>query len=167
MGRPRMPFSVSFRTAPLLLAMLALVAGIVGMHIWTGGHPATPPAGAPDSTAVVLNDGGTATIAHPPMTTPNHEGHENHGRAAIPTPEAPGLAGLSSESDTGCSEGCGGMTMLNCVLVLALLILTIIIRPALPALPQLASLFRPIPLLLRTAAPSRGPSLVHLSISRT
>lgn len=184
MAKFRMLAPAWFRSAPLLLTMLALMAGIVGMHAWTGGLGAA--AAAPEHGAVIQNDGGTgvhggtavdggtgvhggtAVSAGAPLAMPDHEGHESHGGAAIPPLETTsGAAGHSPESNTDCSEGCGGMTMLNCVMAFALLILTALIRPAILTLPRPTGLFRPIPLLLRTAAPIRGPSLVHLSISRT
>lgn len=152
MAKFRMLIPAWFRSAPLLLTMLALMAGIVGMHAWTGGHGAATTAAPPEHGSVIQIDGG----------------HESHtGAAALPLETTSGVAGHSPESNTDCSEGCGGMTMLNCVLAFALLILTILIRPAILTLPRLMGLFRPIPLLLRTTAPIRGPSLVHLSISRT
>lgn len=172
MAKFRMLIPAWFRSAPLLLTMLALMAGIVGMHAWTGGHGITVSAAAPGHAAVIQNDsgvdGGTAINTDAPAAMPVHEGHESHsGAAAPPLETTSGTAGHPLESDTDCSEGCGGMTMLNCVLAFALLILTALIRPAVLALLRMTSLFRPIPLLLRTAAPIRGPSLVHLSISRT
>lgn len=178
MAKFRMLAPAWFRSAPLLLTMLALMAGIVGMHVWTGGHGTTAPAQGSEHSAMSGHDGGSSGGVGAPMSPLPHESRggpalhdggnfpaEMTGAATVQA--SSGAASIPTDVSTVCSEGCGEMVMLNCVLALALLILIVLIRPALFPLRRLGSLFRPIPMLLQTVAPIRSPSLVHLSISRT
>ncbi|HET6271115.1 MAG TPA: hypothetical protein VFE00_13705 [Arthrobacter sp.] len=87
----RTPF---LRRAGLLTGLLALIAGILGMHIMPGSHSMPAPSGHE-----------TATVQGQVPTT----GHGAADRTAVP--EASGMAGTASAPGCGCADPNGCSTM--------------------------------------------------------
>lgn len=138
------------RAVLLLLCLGAVLAGIVGMHLWTGG----PGVAAAVSSATVSGH------AHPAADTAVAPGLPALSRA-----HAPGDGGFPMP---GCAGSCDAGDMAAGMCVLSLIVLALFVFPVPPAngLPRS---------LLRRGPPpvSRGfrlvptPSLTQLCISRT
>ncbi|GAB3245530.1 DUF6153 family protein [Arthrobacter pigmenti] len=147
--------------APLIILLPALIIGILAMHIWIGGHGTIATHSAAGHSASVESIGQGTADGHP--------GHSGHSE-----PEqyfSPGAAGPvpGHGIDSGCGHGCGSMdmAMATCMLALVLLTLTLLLPPAAVSLHRHLLAWRPQPVLPRTSATARTPSLVQLSISRT
>lgn len=142
------------RRVPLLLMMLALMLGILGMHGWASGHSSA--GGHSAAPAVTLGTSAAAT---------HHDGGGSH----IGIKPGAGEQDSPLFSAAECAGGCGSMemTMLSCVLAVALIGLTMLARPGsyLMRIPRRKLIADA--LLLPTGIARHRPSLVQLSISRT
>ncbi|WP_120520219.1 hypothetical protein [Arthrobacter celericrescens] len=99
----RTPFGAFLPAAGLLGVVLALIAGILGMHIMSGAHAA--------HTAAVIKDAGTVDAA----TAEGDPGHAHHG-SGLPEPRfteaAPGAAPGAAQGAAGAVDS--GTTQCSC-----------------------------------------------------
>ncbi|GAB3245545.1 hypothetical protein [Arthrobacter pigmenti] len=167
--------AVRLRTASLLLTMLALIAGILALHILAGGH-GTGDHGSPSGhSAAALPTAGDAS-ALPQGAASNHQAHhgvEPAGSNALMAANltgheiGPAAAQGALPSHTECHESCPEMIVLSCVLALTLLGLAVLprrtfcLRLPVPRISMGSLLF-----LHKSITPS-SLSPVQLSISRT
>lgn len=144
--------------APLIILLPALIIGILAMHIWVGGHGTIASHGTAVHSVAVQSTG-----QGPADGYPGHPPAEHHSSPGVAAP-VPGHG-----MDSGCGHGCGSMdmAMATCMLALVLLTLTLLLPPAAAALSRPLPVWRTQPVLPRTSATARTPSLVQLSISRT
>lgn len=144
--------------APLIILLPALIAGILAMHIWIGGHSTTPGAPVPAPHTISAESSGASAAAQ-----------THAGPAGAHTPSVSGETAPAHGFDAQCGNDCGSMnmTMATCMLALVLLSLTLLVPPTAGLLRSVTQRVRMLPVLTRTSAPARTPSLVQLSISRT
>ncbi|MFT4470841.1 DUF6153 family protein [Arthrobacter sulfonylureivorans] len=147
-GRSR-PVTVAScaRKWALLLGLTAIIAGILGMHIWIGSHNPGNAASA-------------AAVAAAPET--GHDHHPGTGTSVMTDQGAPGTAVMSC-------AGCGDHEMAASMCMLALFMVGAagLIKPASGVLFSAAGLRGPPGIFPAHTAPLQPPSLIQLSISRT
>ncbi len=128
--------AVRLRAASLLLTMLALIAGILALHILAGGHGTGDHGSSSGHSAAALPTAGDAS-ALPQGAASNHQTH--HGvdpagsnalmTANLPEHETgPAAAQGTLPSHTECHESCPEVFVLSCVLALTLLGLAVLPR---------------------------------------
>lgn len=144
--------------APLIILLPALIIGILAMHIWIGGHGTIATHSAAGHSAPVESIGQGTADGHP--------GHSEPEQYFSPDAAGP-MPGQGVDSE--CGHGCGSMdmAMATCMLALVLLTLTLLLPSTAGPIRRHLLVWRPQPVLPRTTATPRTPSLVQLSISRT
>ncbi|WP_299169854.1 hypothetical protein [uncultured Arthrobacter sp.] len=146
------------RAVFILAGLTAVIIGVLGMHVWMGGH------------------GPTAAHGVHTVTAPAAPVHHSMAPTAGPIADAetkPHLAALSGTTDTsemgqGCAESCGDHDAALGLCVLAFIVVTILafLLPAGRLVPGTAVLRGPPWIRLRPLT-IPAPSLIRLCISRT
>jgi hypothetical protein len=161
-----------------VLAVAAIIVGILGMHVWLGahdGHRATVHEAGGHGATVHEAGGHGATVletaGHGAMVAGSETPATGHHVTDIPTLLAAGADTSHGEkAATGCSGSCGsnGMDMAGAC-VLALMVISIAALLALHGDLTGSSTGRrgPPPPWAPTTAPAQPPSLIQLCISRT
>lgn len=148
-------------SAGLLALVIAIVAGILGMHVLTAGHSEHSMAAAAPTAA-----GGTAAGVTAAGAAPAHDGHQEHERHAEHH-KTDAAVDAAPERDS-CSGGCTGMhtTAASCTPSAK----TGSLSAPLPGTAALGSIFSvatPCPAALWYSYVPASPSPGELSISRT
>lgn len=95
-------------SAGLLALVIAAVAGILGMHVITGGgHGGHSMAGAASSAAAGPASAAPASAAPAAAATPAHDLHQKHGRHA--EHQGTDAAGDAAPEGDSCSGTCTGL----------------------------------------------------------
>lgn len=149
--RPRTPAAQS---VPLLIAVVLLIAGIVGMHVLSVGHHAP--------TASHAATGGDALVH-------GHEGHDP--QSTHPHDETAAMSSGSEVAEIGCGPGCSdGLMSTGAPCMVALTLLLFLGRPRHLAQRVQGSQRRHPPAQLialwANRPPPRAPSLTALCILR-
>lgn len=172
--RPAMPHTPS-ATLPALLSLIGLTAviiGILAMHVWMGGHGATPhQATGSTSTSAAAH----AVAGNTAAGTDAIDGGPASSAAGSPAHSADSALAALTASDghgdqtvlVGCDTDCSGeMALGMCILALVLVGIAWLLTPTGRAL-AFSLLRRGPPLADRTSRTVPTPSLAQLCISRT
>jgi hypothetical protein len=106
---PALPATLAgvFQRAGLAAAVLAIVAGILGMHVLTAGHSGHAGHGghavAGEPVAQATSGSAHSGHAHSGHAEAGHPG--GHAAVVLSTAEMPGMTGMSGGSDT-CAPSC-------------------------------------------------------------
>lgn len=157
------------RSFLLLLGLSAIIAGIIGMHLWTGGH-AQAEHHAPAPTPVAV--GSPTGMGEMPLPGEGHglqAGPGERAGAADPASLSAPYAGHDhGMAMFGCAGACdaGDMAMGLCVLALTVLTLLAFAVPPNQGVPG-PVMRRGPPRVFMRSLPAPAPSLTRLCISRT
>ncbi|KUM36455.1 DUF6153 family protein [Arthrobacter sp. EpRS71] len=146
-------------TATLLAAVLAIITGILGMHVMTGTHSAHSSATIPGDLSV--------RAASAPVTS-GHVGHQSSSSGPGSLQELPVANGAASPAQCSCSGGCSSEHFMSaaCIPSAAAGVLA---APVPAETPSLAAQAHASTTLVWNQWPYRpgSPSPGELSISRT
>jgi hypothetical protein len=159
------------------IGLIAVIVGILAMHVWMGGHGATTHHSASLTTFSSTSsstDARTVPAATPAdqtpishaATSPNHA-HDGSTAQVLPAISAPAGDTSDHTGAAGCGENCADqMALTMCVLAIALVGIAWLRTPTARGL--MSSLIRRGPPVTYWAfRPAPTPSLTHLCISRT
>ncbi|MHA7275789.1 hypothetical protein ACX80O_04565 [Arthrobacter sp. Hz1] len=162
----RTVFALS-RTAVTFLGFVAIIVGILAMHVWMGGHGASthgaPAQGASAHGAALPASSTTSNPGFPTSVSGENRVPANNAHAAYPD----GPAG-TGEMGEGCGGSCGndGGVLGMCLLaVIVVAVLAFLLRSG--RLVPGSVLLRGPPLIRLRTLSIPAPSLIQLCISRT